>query len=58
MIDKKDYKLLIDIAYNNRLDYNNFKTISDKSLNDSKKYCSSLDNFLTELEKHTLKNNI
>lgn len=55
MIDKKDYKLLMDITSNKKLYYNNFKSISDKNLNQDKKYCVSLENFLSNLKTSNLK---
>ena len=56
MIDKKNYKLLIDITSNNKLDYNNFKSISDKTLNKDRKYYLSMNKFLNELTRYSLKN--
>ena len=38
MINKKDYKLLMGITSNKKLYYNNFTSISDKNLNQDKKY--------------------
>lgn len=55
MIDKKDYKLLMDITRNKKLYHNNFKSISDIKLNQDKNYYVSLENFLSNLKTSNLK---
>ena len=55
MIDKKDYKLLMDITRNKKLHHNNFKSISDVKLNQDKNYYKSLEKFLSNLKTSNLK---